>query len=77
MITEPNCIIFELILEMLVRGISEPDCFQISSVSVVIESNPITESLGLPYRNVLGIIFGNFGRGIAEPKLSVNGEIML
>ena len=26
----------------------------------------IAESLGLPYRNVLGIVFGNVGRGIAE-----------
>ena len=28
----------------------------------------ITEFLGLPYRNVLGIVFGNIGRGDAEPK---------
>ena len=32
----------------------------------------ITESLGLLYQNVLGILIGNFGGGITEPKLFWN-----
>ena len=32
----------------------------------------IAESLGLPYRDVLGIIYGNFGGVITEPTLLWN-----
>ena len=41
-------------------GIAEQKCFLDKAVSAIIENSLITESLGLPYRNVLGIIFSNF-----------------
>ena len=37
-----------------------------------------TESLGLPYRNVLGIVFGNVSEGITALKLCrINLVILL
>ena len=42
----------------------------VSGIILSRDSEPwIAESLGLPYRTVLGIIFDDFGGGIAEPKL--------
>ena len=45
-------------------------------MDVICLGNPceqwITESLGLRYGGVLGIVFGNVGGGIAKPKLLWN-----
>ena len=39
---------------------------------MIVENGIITESLGLPYQNVLGIIFGTVDGGITEPKFVWN-----
>ena len=53
--------------------ITEQNCSpDLTSLCYHIENSIITESLGLPYRNVSGIAFGNFGGEITKPKLFWN-----
>ena len=67
MIADPNFVIFELLLVFQCCDI-QTELF-LDLVAVGNSSGQwITESLGLPYRTVLGHMFGNVGGGITEPK---------
>ena len=72
MITELNFIIFELFSVFFLFCDYRTELFlELVSLGNYCELW-ISESLCPPYRNVLGILFGNFGGGIAEPNLFWN-----
>ena len=63
----PELIILELISEIPVLELPNRIVFWISSVLVFVENRTITESLGLPHRNVFGSCFGDFDGESTEP----------
>ena len=67
-ITEPNFIISELVSVIPVLWLPNRIFLELLSLGNHCELWT-TEPMHLPYRNVLGIVLGNFGGGITEPNL--------